>query len=958
MWAQNSIKLLQDELRTLDKRLAEARQDYERVIVAEGDRIKALQKAEQAARDLRLQCDAAKSKAIASEGALASAEESWRLIKDRLEQDIESQKKRSDDLSEQNKILHSQFEIMNERLRTMHGVQAAPADSAEASPDNLGEVIRYLRREKEILEKEHELALQKTVRLQLQVDHLQRSLDETRLALNDVGVFVRLRSSFDEAQEALRSAETELAASKAAIASNEASNQSLELQYKEERKKLIDRSNDIGKKQQSRIMSLTTQIDGLRLEKSSKEEQVQQLQAELQTLLNQWNSAKSRIQSLEEQNSNALLQIKGLEAQIKLGSEASRPPPVSATTAPPQPQAVVRQLISESAPAPIEAGPPIRSEMVVEPARAVDEVGGRDITIPFPSPSSKRPRDDEQPKDQGSLPPAVEAGEIGNEQRQSPMSEPVMKRPKTDLPPPPPKPNVLVTAPVLSVSGAVRSPLPAAPLQATRAPPASIQPSPRQVPIVGEPTPQFTQPVSAPPLIQTAPAATQPPASELPASSAAAGLPKPPALGGTSSPAPSAPGDDAAAAELALNLLRRKKAALEQGASSDTAPKQGTAASGTPATPSGISPQPSTSAVATPSPAQPSLVISSLAPGVIIQTDDVPSPANPQQKRRIVRTQPPPVGVLNPADATTPPAVALGAPAVRPPPGTGLQPQFAVLTTAAVGTPHTPTPNRGPAATSPAISSAERPVIKTREERIELHRQQQLQQQQQQSPHHLAQGIRPISPAAPTPQGVNAGSPQQQQQQQQGVRLIRPVLRLPQTPQQQQQPLITQQQQVGSTPPPHPAGISPQQHVVSHSPAGAQQQQQQQRQPGIANRGRGGIVMRGSPAVSRGAIRGSPGGTIARGGGVGMARGVRPGIVGVGAAQQSPSAPAVAAVSSSASPQPPSAGMPASRALQHPPPSLSQTPQQQQQLRRQLQQQQQQQASPLQQSRGAPPSQS
>ncbi|KAJ1549152.1 hypothetical protein HK405_008935 [Cladochytrium tenue] len=485
MWAQNSIKRLQDELRNLDKRLSEARQDYERVIVAEGDRIKALQKAEQEARDLRY-----------------------------------------DDLSEQNKILHSQFEIMNERLRTMHGAQAAPVDSAEASPDNLGEVIRYLRREKEILEKEHELALQKTVRLQLQVDHLQRSLDETRLALNDLAEetytlkaeiealtsrlrqleednsmwkgrtqqilakyeridpvehqqlkdrvselgrradtaetelvacrdeLQRLRSSFDEAQEALRSAETELAASKAAIASNEASNQSLELQYKEERKKLIDRSNDIGKKQQARIVSLTAQIDGLRLEKSLKDEQVQQLQTELQTIQNQWNSAKSQIQSLEEQNSNALLQMKGLEAQIKVVSEASRPPPVSATTAPPQPQAVVRQLIPESAPAPIEPGPPISSEMVVEPARAEDEVGGRDITIPSPSPSAKRPRDDEQPKDQDSLPPAVEAGEIGNEQRQSPMSEPVMKRPKTDLPPPQPKPDVLVTPPALSVSEA------------------------------------------------------------------------------------------------------------------------------------------------------------------------------------------------------------------------------------------------------------------------------------------------------------------------------------------------------------------------------------------------------------------------------------------------------------------------------------------------------------------------
>ena len=64
--------------------------------------------------------------------------------------------------------------------------EAAEESMPDSTEKNLGEVIRYLRREKDILEKEHELALQKAARLQGQVDHLQRSLDESRLALEGV----------------------------------------------------------------------------------------------------------------------------------------------------------------------------------------------------------------------------------------------------------------------------------------------------------------------------------------------------------------------------------------------------------------------------------------------------------------------------------------------------------------------------------------------------------------------------------------------------------------------------------------------------------------------------------------------------------------------------------------------------------------------------------------------------
>jgi nucleoprotein TPR len=97
---------------------------------------------------------------------------------------------RNADVTEQNKILHDQFESISTRINALKDqppAESEPAGNATTEGEatrNLSEVIRYLRREKDILDREHEIATQKTVRMQQQIDHLQRSLDETRALLD------------------------------------------------------------------------------------------------------------------------------------------------------------------------------------------------------------------------------------------------------------------------------------------------------------------------------------------------------------------------------------------------------------------------------------------------------------------------------------------------------------------------------------------------------------------------------------------------------------------------------------------------------------------------------------------------------------------------------------------------------------------------------------------------------
>lgn len=100
---------------------------------------------------------------------------------------------RSKDLLAQNNLLHSHLEEVNTKAaRIREAAAAAPVLGTEESTDDadtklseLRSVVSYLRKEKEIVDLQLELSKQENSRLRTQVEHLEKTLEETRQTLSE-----------------------------------------------------------------------------------------------------------------------------------------------------------------------------------------------------------------------------------------------------------------------------------------------------------------------------------------------------------------------------------------------------------------------------------------------------------------------------------------------------------------------------------------------------------------------------------------------------------------------------------------------------------------------------------------------------------------------------------------------------------------------------------------------------
>lgn len=103
-----------------------------------------------------------------------------------------------EDLTGQNAVLHEHLESFSTRAAKIQAQQAPDADgdlageaaSANAEHDDsveqLRQVIKYLRGEKDIVDFQLELAKQETARLRTQLEFTTRNLEEARQALTEV----------------------------------------------------------------------------------------------------------------------------------------------------------------------------------------------------------------------------------------------------------------------------------------------------------------------------------------------------------------------------------------------------------------------------------------------------------------------------------------------------------------------------------------------------------------------------------------------------------------------------------------------------------------------------------------------------------------------------------------------------------------------------------------------------
>ena len=185
-----AAQYLQDDLRVQAEIAQQAQHNYENELVKHAEAAKALQSVREQLNESKLQTIELKTEAESARTSLRESKELWAESKDRYEKELHSIKVGKDNLQVQNNRLHQQLENLSEQVSSLHQTTSSGEkdeivnDVLKSDTENLQEVIKYLRREKEIVDVQLELSTQEAKRLKQQLDYIQSQLDETRLKLN------------------------------------------------------------------------------------------------------------------------------------------------------------------------------------------------------------------------------------------------------------------------------------------------------------------------------------------------------------------------------------------------------------------------------------------------------------------------------------------------------------------------------------------------------------------------------------------------------------------------------------------------------------------------------------------------------------------------------------------------------------------------------------------------------
>jgi nucleoprotein TPR len=180
----------QDDLKAQSDISQNLQKNYEAELIKHAEAAKNVQAVRAEANKLKLDMVELRTQAETYKKDLAQKEESWLEQKARYEGELTEVQKRREEVNHQNSILHTQLEGITAQIAALKRDRAGvpegdEQDADQAAPDleGLQEVIKYLRREKEIVEVQYHLSTQEAKRLRQQFEHTQSQLDETRLKL-------------------------------------------------------------------------------------------------------------------------------------------------------------------------------------------------------------------------------------------------------------------------------------------------------------------------------------------------------------------------------------------------------------------------------------------------------------------------------------------------------------------------------------------------------------------------------------------------------------------------------------------------------------------------------------------------------------------------------------------------------------------------------------------------------
>ncbi|EGE85361.1 nucleoprotein TPR [Blastomyces dermatitidis ATCC 18188] len=179
----------QQDLKAQAEIAQHAQQNYENELVKHAEAAKNLQIVRAEASQLKLEVVDLRTQAESAKNSLSREEENWNEMKARYEREITELNRRREEVVNQNTLLHQQLENITRQISTLQrDKESMPEDvdesgSSASSLEGLQEVIKFLRREKEIVDVQYHLSTQEAKRLRQQLDYTQSQLDDTRLKL-------------------------------------------------------------------------------------------------------------------------------------------------------------------------------------------------------------------------------------------------------------------------------------------------------------------------------------------------------------------------------------------------------------------------------------------------------------------------------------------------------------------------------------------------------------------------------------------------------------------------------------------------------------------------------------------------------------------------------------------------------------------------------------------------------
>ncbi|KAM7046736.1 nucleoprotein TPR isoform 4-T4 [Acridotheres tristis] len=168
---------------------SEAQNKYERELMLHAADVEALQAIkEQVTKNaaVRQQLEEAAQKA---ESELLESKASWEERERMIKDEASKLASRCEDLEKQNRLLHEQLESMSNKMVTSMKEAIPTAANVSLSEEGKSqeqilEILRFIRREKEIAETRFEVAQVESLRYRQRVEHLERELQELQDSLN------------------------------------------------------------------------------------------------------------------------------------------------------------------------------------------------------------------------------------------------------------------------------------------------------------------------------------------------------------------------------------------------------------------------------------------------------------------------------------------------------------------------------------------------------------------------------------------------------------------------------------------------------------------------------------------------------------------------------------------------------------------------------------------------------